>query len=53
MNGIECLAKLKSDNRLKTIPAIIYSTAPDSNEVKQLMLLGAQELIPKEKSFRN
>src|SRR5688500_17787406 len=32
MNGIECMAKLKSDDRLKTIPVIIYSTTTNSGE---------------------
>lgn len=51
MNGIECLTKLKSDDRLKSIPVIIYSTTADSREVKRLILLGADEFISKANSF--
>ena len=51
VNGIECLAELKSDNRLKTVPVIIYSTTADSMEVKKMILLGAEEFISKANSF--
>lgn len=51
MNGIECLVKLKSDDRFKTIPVIIYSTTTDSREVKKMILLGADEFISKANSF--
>lgn len=51
VNGIECLVKLKSDDRLKTVPVIIYSTTPDSREVKKMILLGAEEFISKANSF--
>lgn len=51
MNGIECMAKLKSDVHLKSIPVIIYSTTSDSNEVKKILMLGAEEFIPKVYSF--
>ncbi len=47
MNGIECMAKLKSDNRLKSVPVIIYSTTSDGNEVKRLKMLGAEDFISK------
>jgi CheY-like chemotaxis protein len=50
MNGIECMAKLKSDNRLKRIPIIIYSTTSDRNEVKKLITLGADDFISKQHS---
>lgn len=51
MNGIECLTKLKSDNRFKRIPVIIYSTTSDRNEVKKMKMLGAVDFIPKAHSF--
>ena len=51
MNGIECMAKLKSDNRLKSVPVIIYSTTSDGNEVKRLIMLGAEDFISKHCSF--
>lgn len=51
MNGIECMAMLKSDIRLKSIPVIIYSTTPNTSEVKKILLLGAEDFIPKASSF--
>jgi CheY-like chemotaxis protein len=51
MNGIECMAKLKSDDRLKAIPVIIYSTTTNSGEVEKLMTLGAEDFIAKANSF--
>jgi CheY-like chemotaxis protein len=51
VNGIECLTKLKSDDRLKAIPVIIYSTTTDSREIKKLLSLGADEFISKSNSF--
>lgn len=51
MNGIECMSKLKSDLHFKSIPVIIYSTTPNSSEVKKIRMLGAEEFIQKEYSF--
>jgi CheY-like chemotaxis protein len=51
MNGVECLIKLKSDNRLKNIPVIMYSTTSDSNEINKLILLGAEDFVVKVSSF--
>ena len=51
VNGIECLIKLKSDSRLKRIPVIIYSTTSDENEVRKIMMLGADDFISKAISF--
>ena len=47
MNGIECMAKLKSNVHLRSIPIIIYSTTSSSSEVKKMIMLGAEEFIPK------
>ena len=43
--------KQKSDNRLKSVPVIIYSTTSDGNEVKRLIMLGAEDFISKNCSF--
>lgn len=51
VNGLECLVRLKSDDRLKTVPVIIYSTTADSREVMKMKLLGAEEFISKANSF--
>lgn len=47
LNGLECLIRLKSDDRLKAVPVVIYSTSTDSREVKRLKSLGAEEFISK------
>lgn len=51
MNGLECMSRLKSDEHLKKIPVIIYSTTPDHTEAKQILLLGAEAFIQKQYSF--
>jgi len=51
MNGIECMAKLKSDSRLKSVPVIIHSTTMVDSEVKRLIKLGAEDFIPKVSSI--
>ena len=51
VNGMECLIKLKSDDRLKNVPVIIHSTTVDSREEKKLISLGADEFISKPNSF--
>lgn len=51
MNGIECLIKLKADNRLKSVPVIMYSTTADSREINKMKMLGAAGFIQKSSSF--
>src|SRR5687767_2835287 len=51
MNGRECLIKLKSIDRLKRIPVIIYTTSSVKEELKELVQLGAQDFIIKANSF--
>lgn len=51
VNGLECLVRLRSDDRLKTVPVIIYSTTADRREVMKMKLLGAEEFISKANSF--
>lgn len=51
MNGIECLVKLKADNRLKRVPVIMYSTTADSKEINKMKMLGAEGFIQKASSF--
>ena len=53
MDGIECLAKLKSDDRLKSIPVIIYSTTSNKSDQSKIALLGASDFILKGNSFEN
>ena len=51
MNGKECLLKLKRDQRLKTIPLIIYSTTSNKSEIEALLKLGASSFIQKAFSY--
>jgi CheY-like chemotaxis protein len=53
MDGIECLIKLKSDDRLKGIPVIIYSTTSNKSDEKKIALLGASDFILKGNSFES
>ena len=53
MDGIECLAKLKSDDRLKSIPVIIYSTTSNKSDQSRIALLGASDFIHKGNSFES
>jgi CheY-like chemotaxis protein len=51
MTGKECLIKLKSTERFKKVPVIIYSTTTDKDELKKLILLGAHDYVIKPNSF--
>ena len=53
MDGIECLGKIKSDDRLKSIPVIIYSTTSNKGDMTKIALLGASDFILKGNSFKN
>jgi CheY-like chemotaxis protein len=52
MNGRECLAELKKDDRFREIPVIIYTTTSDYSEVKALYKLGAEGYIQKPDSLQ-
>lgn len=45
--GKKCLIELKSDDKLKSIPVIIYTTSKDVDEAKELSELGAVHFISK------
>ena len=51
MDGRECLSELKSNDRLKTIPVIMYSTTKDEEEIASLYELGAADFILKPTRF--
>ena len=53
MDGLECLVKLKSDDRLKGIPVIIYSTTSSKSDESKIALLGASDFILKGNSFES
>lgn len=47
MNGLEILRKLKINRHFKNIPVIIQTGAPDSDDTKEALLLGAVTIISK------
>jgi len=51
MDGRECLIELKRDQRLRTIPVVIYSTTSNKSEVEALLRLGATSFIQKAFSY--
>lgn len=50
-NGIECLAEIKTDEKLKNLPVIIFSTSLDSEIVNNLYKNGASYYIRKPGDF--
>jgi DNA-binding NtrC family response regulator len=46
-SGKKCLLELKSNDRLKSIPVIIYTTSKEVEESKELCNLGAVHFISK------
>lgn len=49
-NGKRCLLEIKSNDRLKGIPVIIYTTSTDAKEANELKELGAVHFISKPRS---
>ena len=47
MNGTQTLSHLKSDERYKSIPVIIYSTSINPLEMEKCMQLGAHSYVTK------
>jgi len=52
LNGTETLRRIKSDERYKTVPVIIYSTSLNPMEKDKCMLLGAHSYITKPVTFK-
>jgi len=52
LNGAQTLANIKSDNRFKDIPVIIYSTSINPLEKEKCLTLGANAYITKPVSFK-
>jgi|SRR5688572_2023118 len=51
-NGFECLTEIRSDDSLKKIPVIIYSTADDSELVNWMYNAGANLYLCKPTEFK-
>ena len=52
MSGTQTLSKIKSDEKFKHIPVIIYSTSFNPLEKEKCLLLGAHSFITKPISFK-
>lgn len=52
MGGKECLGKIKSTTRLKSIPVFMYSTTRNDKEIKEYQHLGAEDFIVKPSEFQ-
>ncbi len=50
-NGLECLDEIKNDEKLKSLPIIIFSTSLDSEIVNNLYIKGASYYIRKPGDF--
>ena len=50
-NGIECLSIIKSNEKLKQLPIVIFTTSIDSELVKPLFEQGAQYYVRKPNEF--
>lgn len=50
-NGYDCLREIKNNEKLKSLPVIIYSTSDEKEVIKLLYREGAQFYIQKPDSF--
>ncbi len=50
-NGIECLEEIKSDNNLKNIPVVIFSTSKQKENINQAYIKGANFYMYKPDNF--
>lgn len=51
VSGIEVLRKIRSDNRTKTIPVIVFSSSKEDPDVKECYELGVNSYIVKPLEF--
>ena len=47
VNGRQCLARIKADNRLSEIPVIVYTTSAEVAEANSLQQFGAVRFVTK------
>lgn len=47
MNGKQCLAEIKKESALNSIPVIIYSTSSESQHKEQMITMGASAFVTK------
>ena len=51
MNGFDCLAYLKNQNKYKDIPIIIFTTSKNPNDINRTKQLGARWFMTKPDDF--
>ena len=51
MNGYECIAELKKQNKFKNIPIVIYTTSSKTTELKRISEMGAKAFLTKLTNF--
>jgi DNA-binding response OmpR family regulator len=52
-NGFDCLKEIKKDDKLKSLPVIIYSTSGEEEVIKLVYKAGALFYIQKPDNFSN
>lgn len=52
LDGFEVLKRLKTDERLKTTPVIMFTSSQDERDVRKSYLLGANAYVVKPVEFR-
>jgi CheY-like chemotaxis protein len=50
-SGMECLAEIKSDGRLKDMAIVIYSTSASENDIEETFVKGANVYLQKPNDF--
>ena len=53
INGIEVLQRIKSDERLKSIPVVILTSSKEDPDIKKCYALGANSYIVKPVNFES
>jgi CheY-like chemotaxis protein len=53
MGGKECLARIKTNSRLRTIPVFMYSTTSNATEIQEMKKLGAKDFVIKPSDFNS
>lgn len=52
MGGKECLLQIKTDDRLRHIPVVMYTTSSQSKDIEETMMNGAAGFITKPTSIK-
>jgi CheY-like chemotaxis protein len=50
-SGVECLSEIKSDERLKDMAIVIYSTSASENDIEETFVKGANVYLQKPNDF--